>query len=136
MSKSTLGRGLGDLLGSNRTEASPSAPMKPPGLGLRILIDGGPPPPTESAPAVAPEPQRAAPAMTVVPARESDGAFLTRLLAVLGLIGADVALLGWTAQHVFTHQGRLAALDLAACIATVLLAALCGCAAARVAAKT
>lgn len=125
MSKSTLGRGLGDLLGSNRTESSPSAPMKPPGVGLRILIEGGSPPQTEPAPAP-----------DVAPARGSDGAFLTRLLAVVGLIGADVALLGWTAQHVFTHQGRLAALDLAACISTVLLSTLCGCAAARFGMKT
>lgn len=131
MSKSTLGRGLGDLLGSNRTEADPSAPIKPPGVGLRILIDGGTQPQTESAPAAAPAPPLAAP-VTTIPARESDSELLTRLLAVLALVGADAGLLGWAAHHVLTHQKAMGPGSLAACVASVLLAALCGCAAARV----
>ena len=108
--------------------------MKPPGVGLRILIDGGTQPQTESTPAIVPALPLAAP-VTVIPARESDSELLTRLLAVLALVGADVGLLGWTAHHVLTHQGKLTALPLIACIGTVLLATLCGCAAARVATK-
>jgi hypothetical protein len=135
VAKPTLGRGLGDLLGSNRTDADPSAPMKPPCVGLRILIDGAQPQ-TESAapPAAAPAPQNPAPSVTVVSARETDGELLTRLLAVLGLIGADVALLGWTAHFVFSHQEGLTALSLTACVVSGLVATLCGCAAARLAA--
>ena len=142
MSKSTLGRGLGDLLGSNRTESSPSAPMKPPGIGLRILIDGGPPPASESiaSPAETPVPAPAATpfaptrSVTVAPAKETDAELLTRLLAVVALIGADVALLAWAAHHVFFRSRTLSLMEIIACIATVLLAALCGCAAARLAA--
>ena len=105
--------------------------MKPPGVGLRILIDGGTQPQTESAPTIAPAPPLAAP-VTIIPARESDSELFPRLLAVLALVGADLGLLGWTAHHVLTHQKSLGLISLAACAASVLLAALCGCAAARV----
>ncbi len=106
--------------------------MKPPGVGLRILIDGGTQPQTESAPAVAPAPPLAAP-VTIIPARESDSELLTRLLAVLALVGADLGLLGWTAHYVFVHQHGLSAPGLMACAGSVLLAAFCGCTAARLA---
>ncbi len=105
--------------------------MKPPGVGLRILIDGSTQPQTESAPAVAPAPPLAAP-VTVIPARESDSELLTRLLAVLALVSADLGLLGWTTHHVLTHQKSLGMVSLVACAGSVLLAALCGCVAARV----
>lgn len=108
--------------------------MKPPGVGLRILIDGGTQPQTESAPAVAPAPPLTAPSVTVVPARETDSELLTRLLGVLALVGADLGLLGWAAHYVFIHQHGLSAMGWAACAGSVLLAAFCGCAAARLAA--
>jgi len=112
--------------------------MKPPGVGLRILIDGTQPPQSESTtqPAIAPAPPLSVPTRpeVVVSPKDSDSEILTRTLAVLALIAADVGLLGWTAQHVFVGQHELSTLEWVACAASVLLAALCGCAAARLAA--
>jgi hypothetical protein len=135
VSKPTLGRGLGELLGSNRTDAGPSTPVKPPGVGLRILIDGAQTQ-SESAtqPAVVPAPPLAQPSQpnVVTLRKDSDSEILTRVLAVFGLVGADLALLGWTAHHVMIHQQTLGTLGWTLCAGSVLLAALCGCAAARV----
>jgi hypothetical protein len=137
VAKSTLGRGLGELLGSNRTDAEPSAPIKPPGVGLRILIDGAQPQ-SESVtqPSAIPAPplvQSARPNVVTL-RKDSDSEVLTRMLAVLALVGADLGLLSWAAYHVVTRQSTLSALGWSFCVGSVLLAALCGCAAARVAA--
>jgi hypothetical protein len=112
--------------------------MKPPGVGLRILIDGGTTPQSEFAtpPAAVSAPPLAPPARSLPTAspKESDAEVLTRMLAVLALVGADLGLLGWAAHHVFIHQRALNVVGIIACAGSVLLAALCGCAAARVAA--
>jgi hypothetical protein len=137
VAKPTLGRGLGELLGSNRADAGPSAPVKPPGVGLRILIDGAPTQ-SESAtqPAAVPAPPLAQPARpnVVTLRKDSDSEILTRMLAVLALIGADLGLLGWAAHHVIFHPQALSTFEWIFCAGSVLLAALCGCAAARMAA--
>ena len=117
--------------------------MKPPGIGLRILIDGGPPPASEStaSPAETPPPAPAATPFaptrsgTVTPAKETDPELFTRLLAVVALIGADVALLAWAAHHVFARARALSWMEIVACAATVVLAACCGCTAARTAVR-
>lgn len=131
MAKPTLGRGLGELLGSNRAGAEPSAPVKPPGVGLRILIDGGAQPESESItqPATAPAPPLEARALNVaaIPPKEKAGEAGTRLMAAVALIGADVALLGWAAHHVMNHAHSLGLRGAAVCVGSIFLAAWCGC---------
>ena len=51
---------------------------------------------------------------------------LTQLIAVGGLAGADLALLGWTTHYVVTHQHILSFWGAAGCAGSVLVAALCG----------
>ena len=128
MSKRTLGRGLGDLLGSDRSTA-PVSPTKPPVTsGLRILIAGAQPTPDQSAGAaietsVPPESEATLP---------SHGLHLNPLMqifAVGGLACADLGLLGWTTHYVVTHQHILGFWDAIGCTASVLVAAICGTAA-------
>ncbi|HTD64907.1 MAG TPA: hypothetical protein VK846_00045 [Candidatus Limnocylindria bacterium] len=130
MSKSILGRGLGDLLGSDRAQQQPTAPPRAPGVGLRILIEGAPrevdiPQTTASTSRAAMAPNTA-----TSPAKEKDSTLLAQLLAVAGLAGADFALLGWAGYYVFTHANAATSLGLWGCAGSVLLAAVCGCAAA------
>ena len=132
MSKSTLGRGLGDLLGSNRAGAGPDAPVKPPGAGLRTLIDGAQEPadkPRTGIPAAPPSTIEKA----VVPAKARDEEWGARLVAIVALLGADLALIVWTVHHVATHLHALGVRGVLACVVSTLLAAVCGCAAVRVA---
>jgi hypothetical protein len=131
VAKPTLGRGLGDLLDSNRAGAEP-APARSPGPGLRILIDGAQPR-SESLTKTSESPVSALPG--AVTQKEMNGEALTRQLAMLGLVGADVALLGWTVHFVAIHRYTLEAGAMAACAGSVCLAAFCGCAAARLAVR-
>ena len=135
MSKPTLGRGLGDLLGSNRaTEDAPRDPAQPRAVdgGLRILIDGAQREP-EPGPAVAPIPTTSTTQTRsgVVPNIQPDRHAFSRRLAAAALIGADVALLGWTAYHVITRQHALGFSEVAVCAVSALMAAVCGVVAAR-----
>jgi len=116
------------LLGSNRGTA-PESPSKPPEqAGLRILIAGAPA-----------EPDKITDARIETPAAPGNEETLheihlgriTRVLAVGGLVSADVALLGWTTHYVISHQHSLSLWAAAGCTGSVLLAAWCGTAAAR-----
>ena len=132
MSKPTLGRGLGDLLGSNRaTEDAPRDPAQPRAVdgGLRILIDGAQRELEPTAPA--PTTSTTQTPNTVAPTPQPDQHTLTRWLAAVALIGADVALLGWTAFHVITHQHALGFSGVVVCAVSALMAAVCGVVAAR-----
>ena len=113
MSKPTLGRGLGDLLGAQGATGQPSAPGTMDG-GLRTLIGGAPRESAnlESAPA----------SITAVP--ETSRSSSTKAMG-----SADVTLLGWTAHYAITHQHALGWIGTAACILSTLAAAACGCAA-------
>jgi hypothetical protein len=127
LAKPTLGRGLGELLGSNRTGAEPSSPARAPGVGLRILIDGVPQP---SASATQPgEPVRP----SVIPApeqmHESVATHLAQMMAIVTLATADVALLGWPLFYVATQDGPLSARAGLLCSGSIVLGAACGCAA-------
>ena len=129
MSKPPLGRGLGNLLGSNdRTPQQPSSRL--PGVGLRILIDGAQRE-TQSSRAAAPASTSTPNARTEIPnsKKENDGELLTRVFVVAALVSADIALLGWAAHHAFTHQQALSSAGIAACLGSGMAAALCGCAA-------
>jgi hypothetical protein len=55
------------------------------------------------------------------------------LLAVFALIVADLALLGWAAQHAWARAHAFEILDIAVCAATLLVGTLCGIVAARLA---
>ena len=130
MAKPTLGRGLGDLLGSNRIGNEPTAPTRPPGVGLRILINGASGETEAAAEAVKPD---LAPTPATVVRPRADSGSLTRLLAVFALLVADLALLGWAAQHAWTRAHAFEILDIAACAGTLLVGMLCGTVAARLA---
>lgn len=118
MSKPTLGRGLGDLIGAQGATGQPSAPGTMDG-GLRTLIGGAPRESAnlESAPA----------SITAVP--ETSRSSSTKAIAIAALSSADVTLLGWTAHYAITHQHALGWIGTAACILSTLMAAACGCAA-------
>jgi hypothetical protein len=128
VAKPTLGRGLGDLLGKNRTSAEPSAPLKPPGVGLRTLIDGAQ---EEKKADEAAKPSQVNELTAQAVAHESR----TRWIAILALAGADLALLCWTAQYVLSHLRTMGFGGAVECIGSIMLAALCGCAAASIAVK-
>ena len=132
MSKPSLGRGLGDLLGSNRgTTPAPSAPSSTVDGGLRILIDGSKTEePTNTSTAAAPVPMEpVAPAPSVVRPKVQSDSSLAVPAAVFALFCADLALLGWVAWQVISHAHQLSLGSGLACGFTVLLAAACGCAA-------
>jgi hypothetical protein len=132
VSKRTLGRGLGDLLGSNRG-TEPAAAEKPSiNPGLRILIAGASQTPEKSASAPITPPE-ATPRESKSSPNETHLHPLTRVLAVGGLASGDLALLGWTAHYAFTHQHILGFWGAAGCTGSVLVAALCGTAAASLA---
>lgn len=126
MSKRTLGRGLGDLLGSSRGTESVS-PSKPPvNAGLRILIAGAPQgDEAGGVPAEAPEVKDAA----TLPHGIRLGR-ITRMLAVGGLASADLALLGWATQYVVAHKHTLSFWAAIGCTCSLVVAAMCGTAAA------
>ena len=132
MSKSTLGRGLGDLLGGSRpTDAAPgtdpAVPPRPVDGGLRILIEGAQREPevTQTSTPVVPVATPTTPRPDPLPGQ----------LAVLTLLAADLALLGWTGWHVATHLHTMGWAGLTLCAASTLLAALCGCAAVLILSK-
>lgn len=118
MSKPTLGRGLGDLLGPERVSDRPAAPRQM-DVGLRILIDGAPrePAPSEGPPVSNP------------PSPEGSPDRLLRALVIAVLASADVTLLGWTVHYAVTHQHALGWFGIAGCSLSALVAAACGCAA-------
>lgn len=133
MSKSTLGRGLGDLLGPDRAGQPSSARARSTGAGLKILI-GGSLEDRENIrvenPALAVE--QTPPKSERIQAKEATGTDLrTRMLAALSLAGADVALVAWAAHHTFTQSQPMGLGGVAACAGSILLAALCGTGAAR-----
>ena len=131
MSKPTLGRGLGDLLDSNdRAAQQPSAPARAPGVGLRILIDGAQRE-TQSSRSATTAPTITPIARTEIPnsKKETAGELFARVLTVLALVSADIALLGWAAHHALTHQHALSSSGIAACLGSGMAAAMCGCAA-------
>ena len=125
MSKPTLGRGLGDLLGTRRSPDHPGAPPQKASMGLRILIDGAPQPDeATTVPARSGAKERAA---TAVETRRADDATAVRVVAVTALISADVALVCWTMHFAFTHQDTLGFVRVSGCTLSILVAALCGC---------
>jgi hypothetical protein len=136
VAKPTLGRGLGELLGSNRTSAEPSAPVRPPGVGLRILIDGSQKE-SESVTKPSTELERAGVSsvrhIQAASDAKSNPEDLTRALAVFTLAGADLALLGWPTYQVMAHPNGLSGTALTFCAVSVLLGASCACAAAALA---
>ena len=115
MSKPTLGRGLGDLLGHRRVVGQ--AVVTPPRVdgGLRILIDGAA--------------HGEEPVATKTATAKTSEAGAVRMLAMTALIGADVALLGWAVWFTFAHEHALGFLSASLCTLSVLTAACCGCAA-------
>ena len=120
MSKPILGRGLSDLLGSHRT-ANPSIPAaRRVDVGLRILIDGAGRADETERPAGRTE--------TKEPAGTTDSTAV-RLLAVVALISADAMLLGWAVKLALAHPHTLGFLPALGGALSVLVAALCGCAA-------
>jgi hypothetical protein len=133
VSKSTLGRGLDDLLGPDRAGQPSSAQARPTGAGLKILIGGS----LEdrenirvenSAPAL----EQTPPKSERIQAKENTGIDLrTRILAVLSLAGADVALVAWAAHHTFTQRPPMGLGGVIACAGSILLATLCGIGATR-----
>ena len=128
MSKRTLGRGLGDLLGSSRSTEPVSTSKPPVNAGLRILIAGAQPTPDQSEGAASESPAPLIPEA----ARPANGLHLsplTQIFAVGGLACADLGLLGWTTHYVVTHQHVLGFLGAIGCTASVLVAAVCGTAA-------
>ena len=130
MSKRTLGRGLGDLLGSNRSAEPVPEPKSNLNPGLRILIAG------------APQTSDETPTAPIVPLPETEGeaaippngihlGTFTRMLAVTGLASADVALIGWAAQYAVLHKHNMSFGAAAGCTCSILVAALCGTTAAK-----
>ncbi len=132
MSKSKLGRGLGELLGTERAAPQTAVSgINTTGVGLRILIKGASG--ELELPGLAePHPIAPPPASPATSIRESDGALVARLLTTTALIGADLGLLSWPAHYVYTHLQAATALGLTACVTSVVLAATCGCAAALI----
>ena len=116
MSKPTLGRGLGNLLSSERAADKSSTPRAT-DVGLRILIEG--------APRASENPERAAGPNTSSP--EASRVSLLRVTVVAALGSADVALLGWTVHYAITHKHALEWFGLAGCTLSTLIAAACGC---------
>jgi len=105
---------------------APKAPSV--NAGLRILIAGAQPAPDVST-GVAIETPAGAKSETTFPPRGLQLGPLTQTLAVGGLAGADLALLGWTTHYVVTHKHILSLWGAAGCTGSVLVAALCGMAA-------
>ena len=127
MSKRTLGRGLGDLLGSDRGTAPVSSSQPPVTSGLRILIAGAQPPEQSTGAAI----ETSAPTETEA-TLPSHGLHLNPLMQIFaagGLACADLGLLAWTTHYVVTHQHILGFWDAIGCTASVLVAAMCGTAA-------
>ena len=77
-----------------------------------------------------PEEQKADPKISNAPVRQPSSR--APIVAVLALAIADLALLGWTAYLVATHPHALGWKEIAVCVGSALLAALCGCAAALI----
>jgi hypothetical protein len=113
------------LLGSSRS-TGPAPSSKPAvNTGLRILIAG------------APQADEAAGGATEAPAVKDEATLpcgirlgrLTRMLAVMGLTSADLALLGWATEHVVAHKHALSLWAAVGCTCSLLVAAMCGAAA-------
>jgi hypothetical protein len=116
------------LLGSNRGK-EPAPPSKPSvNAGLRILIAGAQPAPDVSTGVIIETPAGGQ-SETTFPPRGLQLGPLTQTLAVGGLAGADLALLGWTTHYIVTHKHILSFWGAAGCTGSVLVAALCGMAA-------
>jgi hypothetical protein len=117
VAKTPLGRGLGELLGSQRLpKDAPAAESPAPrvDVGLRILIDGA----TEARAGEVEQPQ---PAERPVRSRS-----LAQPAAALVLGLADVALVGWALFHTFACA-QFGWINGAIVAGTILLAATCGC---------
>jgi hypothetical protein len=112
------------LIGADRTKPSATSPSQPTGVGLRILIQGAHDP-SASEQATKPDSKPAGDNSQI----DRKPASLPRMLAVIALTSADLALLGWCVHHALTHQHALHSSGIVGCIVSALLAALCGCAA-------
>jgi len=136
VSKPTLGRGLGDLLGNTDRTKEPAAPRQS-GVGLRILIEGSLRE-TEATHVVEQTSESAtanAKPEILEAKKEITGELLTSSIAIIALIGADVALIGWVAHYTFTHRHALSWSGTVGCVVTTLVAAFCGCVAASIIAR-